>query len=293
MLSFLSLLKNPKLAHSITSIALGKFDGMHIAHKALFEALDENGAILCIESNQGVLLPKKYRDFYTKYPIFHLDLEIVKHKNDKEFITFLLDILPHLKRIVVGYDFRFGKDRYYYPFDLKKSFLGEVVVINEVMYKKLSVHSGLIREFLVNGNLKQANQFLGRPYEMRGNIVRGQGIGAKELVATINLDNNDGFLLPQEGVYAGYIQLGKQSVESKKHKAVIFIGYRVSTDKTFAIEGHLLGISLEVKEKEAGFYFVKKIRDNAYYESLELLKEQILKDIQKANKILDKDLNNG
>ncbi|MDD6056627.1 MAG: bifunctional riboflavin kinase/FAD synthetase [Helicobacter sp.] len=286
MLSFLSLVRDSKRAKSITSLAIGKFDGMHIAHFALFKELDKNGGILCVESDNGGLLPKKYRDFYVKYPIFHLNLEIIRHKDAKEFVAFLKSVLPNLEKIVVGYDFRFGKDRLYYPFDLQKYFSGEVVVVSEVSHKKLSVHSGLIRELLINGNLKRANQLLGRPYEIRGQIVRGQGIGEKELVATINLEN-DGFLLPKEGVYAGFVQLGAQS-SAKKYKAVIFIGNRVSTDKSFAIEAHLLGISLKVSEKEAGFYFIKRIRDNDYFPKLELLKEQILKDIKKAQVILEK-----
>lgn len=285
MLNFLSLAKESDLARSITSLALGKFDGMHIAHKALFEHLDAQGAILCVENNEGELLPKKYRDFYVSCPIFHLPLECVRNKNDKEFVEFLLEFLPNLECLIVGYDFRFGKDRSYYAFDLERCFKGEVVVVEEVFYKKLSVHSGLIKELLINGNLKLANKLLGRPFEIRGGIVRGQGIGAKELVATINLEN-DKFLLPKEGVYAGFVQLGAQSKESLKYPAVIFIGNRVSTDKAFAIEGHLLGLKLEVTQKEAGFFLIKYLRENQHFENLSDLKEQIHKDIQKAYKVL-------
>ncbi len=284
-MNFLSLVKETKTAKKVTSIALGKFDGMHIAHQEIFKALDEGGAILCIESNKGELLPKPYREFYAPYPMYHLALEIVKEKSDVEFVKFLMEILPNLKRIVVGYDFRFGKDRNYYIFDLKKCFKGEVVVVDEVFCKKLSVHSELIKELLINGNLKQANKFLGREFEIRGKIIKGQGIGRKNLYATINLEN-DGFLLPQEGVYAGFVQLGKQSHITPKYPAVIFIGNRVSTDKKFAIEGHLLGLEVEVEEREAGFYFHKKIRENDYFETLEALKAQIKQDICEAYEIL-------
>lgn len=76
MLSFLSLAKQPSLARNITSLALGKFDGMHSAHQVLFEKLGDKGAILCIENNQGELLPQKYRaflcflsDFFTTFRI--------------------------------------------------------------------------------------------------------------------------------------------------------------------------------------------------------------------------------
>lgn len=285
MLSFLSLVKDSKRAKEITSLALGKFDGLHLGHQALFKKLDKNGAILCIEQEDGVLLPRKYRDFYVEFPIFHLALESVRTKNDKEFVEFLQDVLPNLKRIVVGYDFRFGKDRFYYPFDLSKSFQGEVVVIQEVFCKKLSVHSGLIKELLIYGNVKQASNLLGRMYSIRGKIMKGQGIGKKKLYATINLQN-DGFLLPQEGVYAGFVELGRQSVESQKHPAVIFVGNRLSTDKSFSIEGHLLDIEFENSTQEAGFYFAKKIRNNRKFEDLELLKQQIACDIVTAHKIL-------
>lgn len=285
MQSFLSLVKNSKFAKNITSLALGKFDGLHLGHQALFKELDENGAILCIEQENGVLLPKKYRSFYAKYPMFYIALDIIRNKSDKEFVAFLQSVLPNLRRIVVGYDFRFGKDRFYYPFDLLQSFKGEVVVVNEVLCKKLSVHSGLIKELLLNGNVKQASKLLGRLYEIRGEIIKGQGLGKRELYATINLQN-DGFLLPQEGVYAGFIQLGEQKLESKKYPAVIFIGNRLSTDKSFSIEGHLLGIEVEVKESEAGFYFAKKIRNNRKFDNLESLKKQISCDINEAYRIL-------
>ena len=296
MQSFLSLVKEAKKANSFTSIALGKFDGMHIAHQEIFKALDSNGMVLCIESNRGELLPKPYRDFYCEFPIYHLALDIIKEKSGEDFVRFICGILPNLKRIVVGYDFRFGKDRNCYTFDLQKYFQGEVVVIEEVFCKKLSVHSGLIKELLINGNLKEANKLLGRNFEIHGNILKGQGIGKRELYATINIEN-DGFILPQEGVYAGYIQLGKQSHITPKYPAVIFVGNRLSTDKAFAIEGHLLGMEIEVKDKEAGFYFYRKIRENYYFDNLETLKMQIKQDIQKAYKILKieipKEVENG
>lgn len=285
MSSFLSLVKKPEIAKKITSIALGKFDGFHIAHQKLFEALDEEGAILCIEADSGELLPKKYRDFYAPKPLYHLPLRIVKNKSDKEFVDFLLKILPCLKKIIVGYDFRFGKNRHYYPFDLKKHFKGEVCVIKEVFCDNLSVHSGLIKELLQNGNVKEASKLLGRNFEIWGSIIKGQGIGKKQCYATLNLSVKD-FIIPQEGVYAGFIQLGSQKKTKACYPAVIFVGNRLSTDKSFAIEGHLLGLEIEIKHKKAGFYFVQKIRDNAYFSSLVHLKKQISKDIEKAYKIL-------
>lgn len=285
MLNFLSLLEDVKTANSIDSIAIGKFDGLHIAHNVIFSFLGDNGIILSIESDNGILLPKQYRDFYVPNKIYNLHLDVVRNNTCIEFVSFLIKVLPNLKRIVVGYDFRFGKNRNYYTFDLQKAFSGEVIIVDEVFYKKLSVHSGLIKELLISGNLKQANKLLGRYYEIRGNIIKGQGLGSKRLYATINIQN-DGFLVLQEGVYAGYVQLGNQNLSTPFYPAVIFIGNRVSTDKCFSIEGHLLGVQLEVSDDNAGFYFVKKIRDNKYFDELEDLKMQISNDISEAQRIL-------
>ena len=290
MKNFLSLVQNTKSAKKITSIALGKFDGMHIAHQKLFNQLDKNGIILCIEVGEGGLLPKKYRSFYAQNPMYFISLNTIKEKNDKEFVSFLKEILPNLEKIIVGYDFRFGKNRAFDVQDLKRDFKGKVKILDEILCRKKSVHSGLIKECLIYGNLKDANRLLGRFYEMRGAIIKGQGIGKKQLYPTINL-KNEGFILPQEGVYAGFIQLGAQSKIAKKYPAVIFLGNRLSTDKAFAIEGHLLKKNIDIDVlniKEAGFYFVKKIRKNQFFNSLKELRAEISKDIAKTSRILKK-----
>lgn len=209
MKSFLSLVKpqNREFAKSIKSLALGKFDSLHIAHQKLFDLLGENGAILCVQNPQSdFILPPKYRQSFASAPIFWLSLDLVKNKNDIEFVLFLKQILPSLQEVCIGYDFRFGRGRQYFPSDLERHFKS-VKILSEVSKKKLSVHSGLLRELLKNGNIKQANRLLGRPYEIRGQIVRGQALGAQKLVATINLEN-DNFLCP-EGVFAGFFQFCK------------------------------------------------------------------------------------
>ena len=77
------------LKNNITSIAIGGFDGMHIAHQELFKNLDSNGGILSIESSYANLTPKKYRQEYSKYPIFYYQLEEIKHLEGDEFIRLL------------------------------------------------------------------------------------------------------------------------------------------------------------------------------------------------------------
>ncbi len=80
------LVKNNIDKNSIDSIAIGGFDGMHIAHQELFKNLNPKGAIISIETGYASITPKNYRQEYTKYPIFYYDLEDIKALDGADFI---------------------------------------------------------------------------------------------------------------------------------------------------------------------------------------------------------------
>jgi riboflavin kinase/FMN adenylyltransferase len=264
-----------------TAIAIGGFDGMHIGHQHLFSELGEAGTIVVIETGYANLTPKKEREHFSHYPLMYIELDTIRHLNGEGFITLLKEKFPKLQKIVVGYDFHFGKDRRYSFSDLKTLFDGEVTVVDEVSHHGDSVHSHKIRAKLQIGDIKGANAFLGHNYTIRGEHVSGQGIGKKELVATINLVC-DGFLVPKEGVYATLTRIDD---EEHYHPSVSFIGHRVTTDGSFAIESHVLDADVICKEK-ASISFVAFLRSNEKFDNLEDLKNAIKKDIAKASKEL-------
>ena len=261
----------------ITSICIGAFDGMHLAHQELFKLLDDSGAIVVIETGYANLTPKTHRQEYSKYPIYYYPLDEIKTFEGEKFIALLLEEFPNLKKIVVGFDFCFGKNRKYCTDELKNLFNGKVEVLDEFSIDNIAVHSRIIREFIRKGEIEQANRLLGKEYKISGRHIKGQGLGKKEFVPTINLHVSD-FLLPNEGVY-----ITKTMIKDKEYESVSFIGHRVSTDGSFAVETHLLlvsqslslPVSLEIK-------FLKKLRDNKKFDSFEELKEQIEKDINEA-----------
>jgi len=263
------------------SIAIGGFDGMHIGHQALFKELDANGTIVVIETGYANITPLKEREKFTDKRIIYLKLEKIRHLDGVGFIELLRVKFPSLEKIVVGYDFHFGKDRKYSFEDLQTLFDGEVVVVDEVQHKNDSVHSHKIRAKLQIGDIKGANEFLGHNYTIAGKLVKGQGIGAKELVATINIEAPQ-FLLPKEGVYATLTRIDD---EEHFHPSVSFIGHRASTDGTFAIESHVLDGEVVCKER-ADIRFVDFLRENQQFENLDALKTAIKKDIAKAKKVL-------
>ncbi|MGD9625552.1 MAG: bifunctional riboflavin kinase/FAD synthetase [Arcobacter sp.] len=260
--------------NTITSIAIGGFDGMHVAHQELFKNLDENGAIVSIESGFANLTPKVYRQEYSDYPIYYYVLDNIKHLEGDQFIKLLNEEFPNLKKIVVGYDFCFGKNRRYCIEKLKELFHGNVKIIDEIKIDDIAVHSRVIREYLKDGEIEIANKLLGKEYKIYGHQMKGQGLGTKSFVPTINLKVEQ-FLLPKEGVY-----ITKTILNEIEYNSVTFLGHRVTTDGSYAVETHILDENIINDTYTIQIKFIKKIRDNLKFDSFDELKNQIDKDIE-------------
>jgi len=267
--------------NTITSIAIGGFDGMHSAHQELFKRLDKNGAIVSIESGYANLTPRRYRQEYSIYPIYYYVLENIKHLEGDEFIKLLKEEFPNLQKIVVGFDFCFGKNRRYCTEKLKELFKGEVEIIDEIKIDNIPVHSRIIREYLKDGDIETATKLLGKEYKIYGHQIRGQGLGSKNFVPTINL-KVDEFLLPKEGVY-----ITKTILNEQEYNSITFLGHRVTTDGSYAIETHILDKDIINKEYIVQVKFLKKLRDNKKFEKFEELKKQILDDIESAKEFFN------
>ena len=258
---------------------------MHLAHQELFKKLDTNGGIVVICTGYANLTIKTYRERYTNFPLFFYPLEEIKHLSGEQFVNLLKEEFPELKKIVVGYDFHFGNKASCDTNDLKEIFDGEVEIVDEFKLDNVAIHSRVIRECLRNGEIEKANKLLGYEYSLVGLSIKGQGLGKKQFVPTINIDVQD-FLIPSEGIY-----VTKTKVNNKEFNSVSFIGHRVTTDGKFACETHILDVeykqeiphTIEVK-------FLKKLRDNKKYEKYDELKQQILKDIKEAKMFLNKEV---
>ena len=275
MSSFLSMPQD----ETLQGLALGKFDGMHLAHKALFAYLPPKSALLCIESKGEALTP--YKESYSPYPIISINFEDIMQWNGAYFMEILQSKFPSLQCIVVGYDFAFGKNRAYSANDLTHFFNGKVVVVPQFCINGIGVHSSVIKTSIRNGNMFEAATMLGRYYQVRGSITTGQNLGAKSLYATINIHTQH-YILPQNGVYASFTHINGELMPS-----VNFVGHRLSTDNAFSIETHIIDKELwDITDKEVEIYFVQKIRDNQKFANLEFLKKQITQDIRESKAIL-------
>ncbi|MDD3343788.1 MAG: bifunctional riboflavin kinase/FAD synthetase [Sulfurospirillaceae bacterium] len=265
---------------SVDTIALGSFDGIHIGHKQLIRKLGERGALFVVDKDQANLTPGIKRSEYAGYPCMFYHFTKVKELSGAEFIALLKKEFIHLKKILVGYDFHFGKYRSCNAHDLKTLFDGDVEIVEEFCYKGIAVHSSNIRAFLQEGKIDEANRFLGREYALLGDVIAGQGIGQKELVPTLNLKVLD-YLIPKEGVYAS-----RSKINHKIYDSVTFIGKRLSTDGDFSIETHIIDEEIVDVESSVEIYFVEYIRANQKFSNLQELKVQIEHDILRAKEVL-------
>ena len=266
-----------QLNNKIKSIAIGSFDGLHLAHQALIDKVD---AIVIIERNGGYLTPGHKRSFHTSKICCFYHFDTIKSLTPEAFVEKLKIDFPSLETIVVGYDFHFGKNKAGNAQLLEVLFDKNVVIVDEVSIEGIPVHSRTIKAYLKEGKVEKANLLLGRNYHIDGFVVRGQGLGKKELVPTINL-NVKAYQLPLEGVYATRTQ-----IDGEWFNSVSFLGHRVTTDDSFAVETHILDKEIDEVKGNIVLEFVAFIRANQKFDSLHALKAQIQNDIGMTKKLL-------
>ncbi|WP_304208079.1 bifunctional riboflavin kinase/FAD synthetase [Helicobacter canis] len=302
MQSFSSMLAENLAPKQITSLAIGKFDGIHLGHRKLLELLGDRGAVLIIDKaieqnlisqspsvqNQGFLTSLQDRLDHLPNAYF-VEFASVAHMSGEEFVSTLLESLPSLETIIVGYDFRFGRDRLcgaddlWHLCEIRQSSQGraiQAIIVPKVCYGEIPLHASVIKDFVRHGDIAVANAMLGWHYTITGDVIRGQGIASKELFPTINI-RAQGYVLPASGVYATHVN-GKM--------AVSFFGHRVSTDGAYAIESHIIDSEIVQAPERLTIQMYKKIRENRRFDSLQELKAQIECDIKQVREIWEWEL---
>ncbi len=211
----------------------------------------------------------------------------------KDFLRLLKDKL-NCKKIVVGEDWRFGKNKegdvsFAKEFGKKLGINVEVVSLEKNKNEKIS--SSEIRTFLKEGKIEYVNKLIGRVYCITGSVVSGNKIGSKIGFPTINIKVDENLCL-RTGVYVGYIE-----INGKKYKAVINWGRRPTVDgKNKVLEVHIIDDfdDKEVLEyKKPKVYFLHYIRDEQKFENTYQLKEQIKKDILYSLKYFENEGSNA
>jgi len=266
-----------KLNNTIQTLTIGSFDGLHLAHQKLISQAE---MVVAIERNSGYLTAGYKRSLYTDKPITFYHFEKIRTLDPVQFVARLKEDFPSLKKIIIGYDFHFGRDKHGDAALLQTLFEGEVVIVEEITWEDIPIHSKTIKALLREGDIKTVNALLGRAYRIDGRIIPGQGIGAKSLVPTLNI-HTEQYQLPLEGVY-----VTQTRVHGIWLPSVSFIGHRISTDGSFAVETHIIGKDIGVLKGDLWIEFVAWLRPNQKFDGLPSLKKQIKEDIQSAREML-------
>ncbi|WIH89421.1 bifunctional riboflavin kinase/FAD synthetase [Brachyspira pilosicoli] len=269
-------------------VTIGKFDGVHKGHQKLIK--------------YTVNMAKKYNLLSVVMMIRKKNVSIYNMEENISFIKALgvnyiivIDFLPEfytmeakeffnrlieyykMKRIVIGEDFAFGKDRVGDIDFLKRYALEKGVNVNIVNFLNHcgdKVSSSKIRDCLSNGEVESVSKMLGRNYSMSGIIIHGNALGRKIGYPTANLELNDSIFVPKMGVYSSLVKIGNSA---KLYKALTFIGIS-NINKELRVESHILDFSKMIYGKKITVIFLKYIRDNIKVNSIEEVKSLLEKD---------------
>lgn len=291
-----------------TAITIGTFDGVHIGHRVILKRLISNTSDTSLKSTLLTFFPhprmvlqkdsdiKLLNTIDEKTKILeNLGLDqLIIHPFTKEFsrlssTEFVRDLLVNklkAKKVVIGYDHRFGRNRNANINDLityGSTFGFEVDEIPAQEIDAVSVSSTKIRRALEDGDIKTANRFLGYNYMLSGVVQKGKGVGRQLSFPTANLFIEESYkLIPKNGVYVVNADINGEMVPGMMN-----IGYNPTVNGIkrsieihfFDFDEDLYGIAIQVN-------MLQRIRDEHKFDSVEDLKKQLEKDREISISIL-------
>ncbi len=285
-----------------TCIAIGKFDGLHIGHRKLINILNSyssdelTSVILTFDFNPANLFSEKETAYiYSRHEKLRLleqtGVDIVisyPFTRDTAAMTaedFVRDVLIDgfgMKALIVGADFRLGRDRMGdvgYLDALSKKYKFDLVVCDKESFSGEHVSSTRLRNLLAEGDVEQANKMLGMPYFIMGEVKHGRGIGHKLTVPTVNIRPDSQKVLLPNGVY-----VTETLIADNKYRSVTNIGVNptVNTDKEheISIETYIFDYDGDLYDSELVVEFFHYIRRERKFKDSDELKEQIIRDIE-------------
>ena len=288
-----------------TIVTLGTFDGVHIGHNAILDKICKVAKHENLESVILTFFPHPRKIVSNNYDIKLLNTieeksvllekigiqNFIVHPFDKtfselsprEFVTQVLVEKLNIQKIIIGHDHKFGKDRAADFNDLinfGKEFGFEVEEISAQQINEVSVSSTRIRNSLLEGNVSLAKDYLGYPYVLTGNVVKGNQLGRTINFPTANIEIPEEYkLIPKNGVYIVTVNVSNQTVFGMMN-----IGVKPTLgENKLSIEVHLLNFDKDIYNQKIQVHILERLRDEQKFESFEALKLQL--EVDKQNTI--------
>lgn len=282
-----------------TIVTLGTFDGVHIGHRKIIERLVQNTdptteslvltffphprmvlqgdseiKLLNTIDEKAFLLEENGLDNLVIHPFD----QAFSRLTAEEFVKNILVDIFNIKKIIIGHDHRFGRNRTANIDDLivfGKEYNFEVEQISAQEIDEVSVSSTKIRNSLLDGNIQLANNYLGYNYFLTGTVVKGKQLGRTIGFPTANLSIKESYkLIPQNGVY-----VVRSIINDKTVYGMMNIGFNPTVNgQNQTIEVHFFDFDEDLYGKELRVSILNRIRSEQKFESVLKLKEQLSQD---------------
>lgn len=301
---FYNYFEKDKIKFNNFSLALGFFDGVHLGHKKVIENCVEKAkennlksALVTFTNHPKCIIdnvePKYILDFNSR--LKHIEKLGVDccfvYDFDEKFLNlnyyhYIQNILVdnfHPKFITTGFNHYFGKNKQGTPEKLKQYEKQFGYIYNKIEPYILNgeiVSSSLIRQKLTLGEIEKANKMLSYNFYIEGKVVEGNRLGRTINFPTANFLYNKSIIQIPYGVY-----FVKVTVENKTYFGVLNFGIKPTieiSNKSPLCEVHILDFSQDIYNKKIKVEFIKKLRDEKKFKSLDDLKQQITNDVNKA-----------
>lgn len=280
-------------------IALGSFDGVHVGHQRLIERVKYSASknscasmIYTFEVHpRKILMPNKPIYMITNNAqradilnemgidvLFLESFEKIMNLSAEQFFHEILVEKLHAKSVVVGYNYRFGRngegdaDKL---IQLGQKYGVEVEIVPPVLVGKEVVSSSLIRHLIYEGRVAEIPSYLSRCYSIQGTVIHGKKNGGAMGIRTANTAISKEAVLPSNGVY-----ITDAIIDKHIYKSLTNVGINPTfRGESLSIETHVLDFEKDLYGQEIEVVFLKKLRDEIKFEYVEDLIAQIKADI--------------
>ena len=280
------------------AVMIGKFDGLHLGHRALISAMKEQSEELSkvimsfVMNGSGTKEILNEREKITLCEDLGLDAYLhvefddkIRNMSPESFVSECLHKKLNAKAVYVGSNFRFGKNRAG-DTDMLRKLCGEfgikVVVIPGITVHGIPVSATEIRKRICSGDMREAAELLGTPYFVSGTVIKGRQLGRTMKFPTLNLMPEKEKILPPNGVY-----MTQTVTRDLMIMSITNVGTKpsVTDDKTIVVETHLLDHPKNVflgYGSEIRVEFLDFIRPERKFASIKELSDQIERDIRQV-----------
>ena len=285
-------------------VTIGTFDGVHMGHQKIINRLIDTGKQeklksviltffphprMVLQKDSNIKLINTIDERHKILDALGLDYLLIKEftkefsrLSAEDFVKQILVDKLHAKKVIIGYDHRFGRNRNANIEDLKRFGIEYGFEVEEISVQDIdavSVSSTKVRNALIDGDITKANKYLGYPFMITGNVIKGKGLGRQLDYPTANIQVKESYkLIPKYGAY-----VVSSTINNNQVFGMMNIGMNPTVDgKKEHIEVHFFNFNKDIYNKTIQVNLLHRLRDEQKFESVEALKAQLLIDKKNA-----------